>query len=207
MNRTFHRVWIGPAEPPYDFAPSWLDLNPGWTLTTWTDSDLGWIVNRPLFDRAAEFCPPWYVTRLQADIACFEILAEHGGVYLDFDMEALAPLEPHLPGKAWSVWERPGVVNKGICGAPERLDPFWTKMVDGIPDRLDRYKGRPTNESSGPWYVTWMRDRFPDLLEVLPTRMFYPYGYRDLIEGAPPDFDRDGVVAHHLWAGRPEVRS
>lgn len=206
MIRTFNRIWIGPDDPPYDFAASWLDVNPGWTLTTWHDDDLGWIVNRDLYDRAAELTPPWYVTRFRANIARYEVLAKHGGVYVDFDFEALAPLEPHLPPGAWAAEEKPGVLANGICGGPAG-DPFWKLMVLGLPDRIGQMSGRPSNESCGPQYLTDMAREHPDLIVPMPQNMFYPYGYRDLIDGNPPVFDRDGVVAHHLWAGRPEVRS
>src|SRR3954452_9252859 len=83
--RIIHRVWLGDgAMPPeYEaFGETWAQHHPGWEMRLWRSSDLPPLRNQDLFDRATSFAQ-------QSDIARYELLLRHGGVYVDTDFECL----------------------------------------------------------------------------------------------------------------------
>lgn len=181
------------------FGESWLRHNPGWELWEWGDSDLGWLENRDLYDQAADLCPERYVRRFQSNLARYEIIHEFGGVYVDADFEAMAPIEPLIEGlEAFSAEERPGVVNNGLIGGVPS-HPFWRKVIDAAPARVAEKRGERSPVSCGPWLVTKIYNENPDLLSLLPAEKIYPYHWTELdADGRPPALP-EGAVAHHLW--------
>ena len=92
--RVFHVVWVGPfcgpPQRPMDEAmvKTWQDVNPGWELKVWRprDFDHTW--------KTLPFAARQRKPALAVDALRYEILARHGGVYVDTDFEALEPIEP-----------------------------------------------------------------------------------------------------------------
>lgn len=90
--RTIHQIWIGPHDPPAEMEGWRL---PGWEYRLWRDADIEPfdMKNRRLYDaylRDQRWCGAVNVARV-------EILAEHGGVYIDADTEMLTPID----GVSW----------------------------------------------------------------------------------------------------------
>lgn len=79
-----HLIWLGsPPTPELRNLVNLLEgLNPGWKARLWTDSDLGWLRNRGLFDLELAW-------QGKADIARYEILHREGGYYLVVDFEPI----------------------------------------------------------------------------------------------------------------------
>lgn len=180
------------------FGESWLRHNPGWELWEWGESDLGWLDNQDLYDRAAELCPERYIRRFQSNLARYEIIHQHGGLYVDCDSEALAPIEPLLDGlEAFAAEERPGVVANGLIGGiPQH--PFWRKVIDAAPGRVAKFSGDRSPKSTGPWLVTQIHVENPGMLSLLPSEKIYPYHWSELVDGRPPAIT-NGAVTHHVW--------
>lgn len=89
--RMFHRIWLGGKPMPELFqqwGESWTRLNPGWTMTTWTEENL-----RTRFpDLIARAC---HLSQ-RSNVYRYEILLDHGGIYLDTDFECLKPIDSLL---------------------------------------------------------------------------------------------------------------
>lgn len=108
----FHFIWLGPApfpEPCRAWVASWKRYHPAWSTVLWTDR------SRPvedLFD-ATQSLPMDMVTAhfyrqvgayvgdravwaARSDILRMEIICRYGGVYLDADVEAFAPIDDLL---------------------------------------------------------------------------------------------------------------
>src|SRR5205085_7912697 len=92
--KQFHWIWFGPKPIPEQhqrWIEGWLKHHPGWDHKIWTDS------NRPRFTNEAEFLGADNFA-IKADIARYELVYKHGGVYLDTDTECLKSIEPLLAG-------------------------------------------------------------------------------------------------------------
>ncbi len=201
--RTFHRVWFGAPMPEEfrAFGASWVRCNPGWTLREWGAEDLDWIQNRELWDAAPDLMPSRLVHRFRSNLARVEILHRFGGVYVDCDFEALAPLEPHIEGiECFGVEEKPGLLANGIIGAvPEH--PLLKAVIDGMAKSVAARPGQPSWKSNGQQHIQRTASRVGGLT-LLPTRLFYPYHHDQFsAEGKRPD-RTSGAVAHHVWASR-----
>jgi len=89
--RTIHCVWLGGApKPPIvtKCIESWKRFCPGWEIREWGDDSLAVIGNRYL--REAVEHRKW---AFAADYLRLKILNDHGGFYLDTDLELLKPIE------------------------------------------------------------------------------------------------------------------
>src|SRR5580658_8280172 len=115
--KIFHRIWLGPNEPPTQMAEhgeTWMAHHPDWVMRTWGDEDFHWIRNRRLFDRATSYTQ-------KVDIAKYELIDRHGGVHLDVDIECLRPITDLLVGKNFFAgWEPDGGVGVAIFAAEAR---------------------------------------------------------------------------------------
>ncbi len=195
--KTFHRVWLGPRPIPpaeYEYGQSWLRLNPGWTDLLWDEGNLPSLENQAEFDDAPNFSQ-------KSDVVRYEMVHRHGGVYIDTDFECLKPIEPLLEGlEAFVVREDSENVSSAIFGAVagHRL---LEAIIAELPDSAANFPNGPSNEATGPLFLTrLLRDR-PDLLEgvaVFEPEWFYPYpwGRPDLRHGPFPD-----AYGVHHWSG------
>jgi mannosyltransferase OCH1-like enzyme len=196
--RMFHRIWLGGKPMPEEFAQfgrGWMQLNPGWIIRTWTDSDLkcGILALRTgrLIDDARNYSQA-------SDVLRHEILFEFGGVYLDTDFEALKPLEPYLQDASWvGAGEYPGMVSAGFIGCVPN-HPIEATILSMLPGRL---RGNlPQNKATGPGLVTeaWrLMDGQPSIVRHGP-ELFYPYPWEDRKTRRWEKFP-EAVAAHH-WA-------
>ncbi len=92
--RLFHRVWVGPEEMPALFArfgATRLEHHPRWEMRLWTDADLPALGLDGFAGRTRTLSELLNLMR-------YEILARHGGVYVDTDFECLRSIEPLLRG-------------------------------------------------------------------------------------------------------------
>lgn len=196
LPRTLHRIWVGPPIPDRlaDIGDRWRKTLPGWDHRLWGDDDLGWLTNRDLYDRAEELVPADAVGQFRADIARYEILAKHGGVYVDCDLEPLRNIEPLHVHDAWAGWEVDGkVVGNTILGG--KPGPFWQTAVDQLPTSVAGNAGRRPNRMSGPHYVTRLYKAHGGL-HVYPQAFFYPYAHNQLDRHHD---DPGEAYTRHLW--------
>ena len=176
------------------FGDRWEEILSGWEHRLWGDDDLGWLANRDLYDRAGQLVKPDAVGQFRADIARYEILAKHGGVYVDCDLEPLRDITPLHTHGAWAGWEvQDRFVGNTILGG-QAGDPFWTAAVVGLPASVAANRGRRPNRMSGPYYVTRLHRHGG--LHVYPQTHFYPYAYDELDRH---DEDPGEAYTVHHW--------
>lgn len=189
--RKLHRVWVGGKPIPEQFESWWqltAKLNPDWELRTWRDNDIAQLrlTNRRQYVGSTTLAG-------KADVARYEILQQHGGVYLDVDFEPVRPL-PELEG-AWACEESPGWVANGAMGS-EPWHPAINAVVSALPDTWKRNRGGPVHRS-GPGLLTATWKGRADVT-ILCTETFYPYHYSQ--PRPRGDTWPSETVAVHHWA-------
>lgn len=203
--RLLHAVWVGPPMPGHLEANlrEWARLHPHWHVKLWRDADLAWLANRAIYDRADALVPADAVGQFRADIARYEILHRHGGLYVDCDTRPLRCVDDALVADTFAAAEDEHWVGNTYLGAvPDH--PVMAALVGGIRANLRRRRpGWRANRLSGPRYLTpiWREHG----AHVAPRELFFPYNYADVKAGAVPEEFAPDVYAVHEWRHTRDV--
>ncbi len=166
--RIFHWLWFGPQPIPFQhqhWIEGWLRLHPAWQHRIWTD------VNRPTFTNETQFLAADNFS-LKADVARYEFIYLHGGIYLDTDYECLQSLEPLLEGvEAFIASEEPDSLKKlnaAIFGATAG-HPWLAELIARVPRAMET--GWGNQHQAGPIFVSYGTLGRPDVT-IFPERLF-----------------------------------
>lgn len=197
--RVVHFVWVGPPVPASLRAlrDKLLTFDPGLEVRIWDDVALRSLRNLMHFD--AERRPA-----AKADIARYEILLGHGGLYLDADFDVHRSIEPIMAAIDTHglvvARQSPTVYNNAFLGARPG-HPVLQSLVDAIPDAYRWMSGMTAPAMTGPHLLTEQLLRYlragGRYLE-LPQHAVFPW-YSD----EPPlarDLVPDTVLLSHEWA-------
>ncbi len=194
----FHRIWLGGPVPDRvaELGETFRRLHPSWTLRTWTDTNMPPLRNQSLYDAATSFA-------MRADIARYELVLRHGGVYIDADFEALRPLDDLVAelGCFASLEDRRWIAN-GILGARPG-HPFLRRLVELLPDSAAEYPGAPPNVVSGPQFFTRTFMASSPALQasvgLFPAPVLLPYHFSEPERAGGPF--PDAFAVHHWDQG------
>ncbi len=191
LPRVIHRAWLGSAPmPPAErsFAEGLLRDNPGWTLREWTDADL------PELGLGTAASAASRTPAELSNVVRYEVLARHGGVYVDTDVESRRPLEELLGGvRAFAGLELPGRVGTAALGAVPGHPAFVRAAAES---RTTLGLGPHSADANGPYFLSLLLEDFPDVTIFGPER-FYPYLWSEP-ERRGEAFP-DAVLVHH-WS-------
>lgn len=200
--RIIHQMWIGSSTPPHiqRYMGSWMTHHPGWSVWHWRREDLEYmgLANWELFDRAMDIAPqsPY---QFQADVARYEILFRHGGVWVDADFECQKPIDDMMGNLAWMAWEKEGVwLNNAIMGMPAEHS-LMVEAINGLGQNiLDKH---PASNSvlSGPQYITPLALQSEDPIKFVAKDLFFPYLWNELDRG---NESFPNAYAVHHWNNR-----
>lgn len=212
--KVLHRIWVGgPMPEAYRiFGEKWKTINPEWEIREWGNDDFGWLQNQDLFDNAEQYVPADAVGQFRSDVARYEILLKHGGVYVDCDVEPLLPFAGFLNNDGFAGWEEDGVfVGNTVLGSVPG-NPLFSKMVDALPGSAKANKGRAATWISGPRVFTRIVSESGLSLTIFPQSYFFPYSYKELRDGFDPGQKTySNAFSVHHWGhqrskrGRPLV--
>lgn len=217
--KILHHIWVGSELPENERLniTSWRVHHPDWEHRLWGDEhtgdwkthDLPELRNRGLYARAPELVPPDAIGQFRSDIARYEILFDHGGLYVDTDTVCLRPIDPvfdALParrvpgGHAWAAMEDRNWVGNTYLAAEPRTDVFADLVIGLGPNVASAPRvgcWRP-NKLSGPKYLTpiWRKHQ----QHLAASEQFFPYSYNDVKHGTVPETFGYEVYAVHEWA-------
>jgi len=91
IEKTIHYVWLGSKDVPEEFAifiEGWRKLHPDWGIIKWNEENFDCRGNTWIKSAIEQKNYP-----LAADVMRSWILLNHGGVYLDTDIELFKPLD------------------------------------------------------------------------------------------------------------------
>lgn len=145
---------------------TWGAVLPDYEIRVWNES--GGVGDSPYAQAALKARKYAFV----ADYMRCAALYEHGGIYLDTDVEVLQPFDPILDRALFLGYETPTLIGTAIIGAAKG-HPLLKRIMDRLDDeaRSNRISYRP-----GPDLMTeeMARDQSLDVT-VFPEEYFYPY--------------------------------
>lgn len=135
--KIIHQIWIGDeSKIPASclvFRDHMLNLHPDWEYKLWTRENIPELVNQEVFDALQSHVV------FQSDIARYEIMAHHGGVYIDWDMCLSKPIDELIEGTDHFFIEENGLnITNSIYGVCQNHWFSW-KAVRGSQQSFKRY--------------------------------------------------------------------
>lgn len=130
--KTIHYIWFGGnelSELTKHCIASWEKYCPDYEIIRWDESNFD-VVNNQYCKEACE-AKKW---AFASDYARLWILVNHGGIYMDTDVELLAPLDPFLHNSAFSGFEAKDRIPTGLMAA-ERGHPLFTRLLANYDSR------------------------------------------------------------------------
>lgn len=141
MVKKIHYCWFGGAEKSsliQKCIKSWEKFFPDFEIIEWNESNYD--VNKNLYTRQAYHAQKYaYVS----DVARFDILYEHGGLYFDTDVEVIKPFGILLEEEAFSALETEKFIAPGLV--------FWCKNTKNsvVKEMVDYYNANAYLDENG----------------------------------------------------------
>jgi mannosyltransferase OCH1-like enzyme len=185
--RVIHQCWLG-GEMPKEVR-QWVESvgrhHPGWSHIIWDEAML-----RDIGIRADTKAASYGSYAAATNEIRLELLYRFGGVWLDTDMEALAPIDPLLfyQKDALAAFQDGGRVCNAFMGAKRGSD--WIRW------QLDNFNKFDSKDPASGVYLATAAPG--EGLGLVPQQFVYPWLY-----DSPPDRrvpHRDSVLCHH-WQG------
>lgn len=192
--KVIHYCWFGRGEKSelmLKCMDSWKKFCPDWKIIEWNEDNFN-----PNFCPYAEKAYKQKRYGFLTDAARLQIVYEHGGVYLDTDVELIRSIDELLDNGAWFAYGMVKEINTGFGFGAEQGN--W--MVKRL---LDNYKGFPKNTHF-------------DVCTTIDTKVFHKY-----YSGFAADHDVSQVyngvliinniwryVIHHYtgsWRSKPQL--
>lgn len=127
--RIIHYCWFGGNPKPRlakKCLKSWEKYCPDFEIKEWNESNYD-VDDAPIYVQQAYAAKKWaFVT----DYVRLQVVYEHGGVYLDTDVELLKPMDPLLSEKAYFGFEDGIYVATGLGFGAEKGHPILKAMMD-----------------------------------------------------------------------------
>jgi mannosyltransferase OCH1-like enzyme len=194
--KKLHFIWIGDeSKMPKACIDTWVQKNPDYEVTIWGNDLLRSYVWRN-WDKMSDMLHKQDYAGA-SDIMRYQILYEHGGIYIDADSYCIKPLEDWLLDcEAFACWEqelvRNNLVANGFLGGVPNAD-VWGKCIEEVGKR-DCTEEKLAWMITGPMLVTDVFFKQQVNLTVYPSHFFMPEhhtGYKSKVTGHR--------FASHLW--------
>lgn len=128
--KIIHYCWFG-RNPMPELAlkcmASWKKYCPDYEIMEWNEDTFD-LASAPLYVRQAYEAKKWaFVT----DFVRLQVVYEHGGIYLDTDVELCKPLDPLIKNSAYFGFENEQYINTGLgYGAEKGASILYEMMAD-----------------------------------------------------------------------------
>lgn len=131
--KTIHYCWFGGKEKPgstQKFIEGWKALCPDYKIFEWNDDNFS-LDNCPQYIKDARSANKFAFV---SDYVRLKVLYDHGGIYMDTDVQLLKPLDTLLENDAFIGFENSSFVNSGQILGAKAGHPILNEM-------MDKYKG------------------------------------------------------------------
>ena len=130
--KVIHYCWFGgnPLPPlAVKCIKSWRMVCPDYEIIEWNERNFNVELNR--YTREAYASKKWAFV---SDVARLHILYNHGGIYMDTDVELKKPMDVFLENQGFSGFESPEYVQTGVMGC-ERQYGLFKEFLDYYKDK------------------------------------------------------------------------
>lgn len=184
--KTIFHIWISDKPCPEYFkkyTDSWSKFMPDYEIKYITKDN----------------CPRNMVIERLLDLKMYSVanhfiryilLYQHGGIYMDLDIEVVKSFDTLLSKAIVIGWEDAWVVNNAVMMS-EKGHPYMKALIDAM--LTFNYNTPQIELETGPRLTTKLRHLLP---EIQPTKAFYPYHYT---EEYYPECVTDETYAIHHW--------
>lgn len=200
--KIIHQIWLGDqSKRPEKIMQTWKDKHPDWDYRLWTDENLPSLRNKRQFDEMQEMAG-------KADILRYELLYDHGGVYIDADTICLNSLEDFfLQNDSFACWENEysvtGLIHNGHLGSCVNNE-LMRHLITHIGSQQRIYYG-PLHawKVTGPVLLTNMVNQLRyTKLRIYPSYYFLPEHF----SGVKHYYTSDKSYGHHLNGSTPQSK-
>ena len=132
--KVIHYCWFGKGKMPpiaEKCIKSWKKYCPDYEIICWNEDNFDLTQNR--YMREAYESGKWAFV---SDFARLRIIYDHGGIYLDTDVEIIKPLDPLLEGDGFMGFDENGIVATGLgfgAEAGNEIIGAFLKDYDDLP--------------------------------------------------------------------------
>lgn len=176
-----HQWWVGDLPAHIEtWMGRWPELHPGWEYRLWSDEFPGVLSKdlRRCWDMVPDLWRENTVARIRSNIVRYWLLLEHGGVWVDADIQPLKPIDPFRMFDCWLPWtsDRSGTYP---MNAPWGSVPGHRLPAECVRDLLDAHERKARGEKvdlTGPRYVA---ARVGGDVTVVAEGLFNPYGWQE----------------------------
>lgn len=139
--KVIHYCWFGGNQKSKlveDCIASWRKHCPEWKIIEWNETNFD--VHSNVFMSEAYNAKKWAFV---SDVARLQVVLQHGGVYLDTDVELLASLDDLCENGAFFAFETERQVNTGTGFGAEKGHRAVKAMLRTYEDRHFLIRGKP----------------------------------------------------------------
>lgn len=197
--KKIHYCWFGGNPKPEIIEKciaSWHRFCPDWEIIEW--NEFNYDTSAYLYMQEAYEAKKWAFV---SDVARLDIVAKHGGVYLDTDVELLAPVDELMLQNAFFIFETERNIATGLGFGAVQGHPTVTAM-------LSYYEGRSFLKNGKPDLTPCPNGNTEMLISLYPSMI--RNGCRqqigDILLLSPDDYSR--YMKHYgtaLWTDKPNL--
>lgn len=139
--KIIHYCWFGGNSKPEiveECIASWNKFCPDWEIIEWNEHNYD--VDARQYTADAHVAKKWAFV---SDVARLDIIEKHGGIYLDTDVELLAPVDNLLSNGAFYFFETERNINTGMGFGAEAGHPTVKAMLEYYNGRSFLRNGKP----------------------------------------------------------------
>lgn len=177
--KMIHYCWFGGnelSELAEKCIASWNKFCSDYQIIEWNETNFD-IKSAPQYVREAYALKKWAFV---SDYVRLWALVEHGGVYMDTDVELLRPIDCFLENHAFSGFETPQSVPTGIMGAEKGFSLFQNLLETYSEKRFilkDGTLNTETNTVQITRFISKYDFSFNDSYQLVCGMAFYPHDF------------------------------
>lgn len=151
--KIIHYCWFGHNDKPQivkDCMNSWREIYPDWEIKEWNETNFD--ISQCKYMEEAYSCKKWAFV---SDVARLIILYNEGGIYLDTDVELLAPIPESLfQYDSFFPFEMDVRINTGMGFASQKGNPCLKYLIEDYANRHFLDKNMKMNLEACTFYNT-----------------------------------------------------